>query len=123
MPRILIVDDNRHLLRAYRENLEREGHEVLTANAVDEARAMLASRKIDLVVMELRMGGYVEFEFLSDLAARRLPVIVNTAFEEFRWDFRTWYAEALVLKSSDHTALQNAVQNVCSKAHAVYERV
>lgn len=34
MPRILIVDDDRRLLRLYRESLEREGYEVVTAKTV-----------------------------------------------------------------------------------------
>lgn len=70
---------------------------------------------LNMVVMEIQPGECPGFAFLSEIAARRLPVIINTAFEEFRWDFRTWCAEALVLKSFDCHELKAAVRNVCRK--------
>lgn len=115
MSRILIVEDNRRLLRLYRESLEHEGHEVFTAKSVSEARALLMNESLNVVVMEIQWGECAGFVLLSEIAARRLPVIINTAFEELRWDFRTWCAEALVLKSSDCNELKTAVRNVCSK--------
>jgi DNA-binding NtrC family response regulator len=53
--RILVVDDNPGTLELIRRNLVSDGHEVRTAESVQEALAMLAESPVDLVVTDHRM--------------------------------------------------------------------
>ena len=43
---------------------------------------------------------------------RNVPIIINTAYDEFRGDFHLWGADAFVLKSADLSELKNALDRV-----------
>lgn len=76
--RVLVVDDEPHILHYMRATLEAWGHEVATATDGDEGLARAAAEPFDLVISDLRMprlGGREFYEELSrrdPSAARRL---------------------------------------------------
>ena len=43
---------------------------------------------------------------------RQVPVILNTAFPQYRENFMTWGAEAYLLKSSDLTELKQKIREI-----------
>src|ERR1041384_6571666 len=51
--RILVVDDHEEVLELVGRALERDQHEVLSAATAEQARALLASKQPDLVVLDL----------------------------------------------------------------------
>ncbi len=55
-PTILIVDDEKHTREGLRSSLEDE-FDVYVASGVDEARQILQSDQVDLMVTDLRLGG------------------------------------------------------------------
>jgi DNA-binding NtrC family response regulator len=82
MGKILIVDDEPHMRRILATNLKREGHEVIEAASVSEARRALAEFRFDAVVTDQKMG---DGEGLDVLAAAHesdcaLSVVFLTAF-------------------------------------------
>ncbi|NUO83693.1 response regulator [candidate division KSB1 bacterium] len=111
MARVLIVDDEAHLRLLYRLELELDGYEILEVGTGNEALNLLEQEKIDAVVMDLRLPDMPWHLLMDELLARRqhVPIIINTAYEQWRHDFRTWGAEAYVLKSSDLSELKQAV--------------
>jgi DNA-binding response OmpR family regulator len=84
MARILVVDDEAHILDVVRAYLVREGHTVSTATdgnrALDEAR----SGSPDLIVLDVMLPGRSGFDVLRDLRATgfRGAVIMLTARDD-----------------------------------------
>lgn len=82
--RILIVDDDRHLLETIKEVLLAEGYRVHTAP--DGARALqkLRSTAFDMVVTDLNMPGMNGRELVNKISVEHkgvTPVLMSTAVE------------------------------------------
>jgi DNA-binding NtrC family response regulator len=56
-PKILLVDDEKRLLKTFAKLLKREGYEVHSAPESQEALAVLEANKIDVVVLDIKMPG------------------------------------------------------------------
>lgn len=80
MKKILIVEDDRFLLNAYKYKLERSGFEVITALDGEEALKVLKNDLPDLIILDLIMPNKDGFEVLEeikkDLNLKKIPVIV-----------------------------------------------
>ena len=55
MPRILVVDDEPHMRRILAANLQQDGHTVLEAGGVEDARKKIASCEYDAVITDQKM--------------------------------------------------------------------
>lgn len=79
---VLVIDDDQAMRELLCEDLERRGHQVLTADKISVARELLASHDVDLILTDLNMPGMNGIEFCRELHARRpdLPVLIITAF-------------------------------------------
>jgi len=80
MSRILVVDDERNVLSAFREILRPEGHEVVTAPRAQEALDRLEAEQFELVILDIHMPGMNGLDALERIkqGQPRLPVIVMT---------------------------------------------
>ncbi len=80
--RVLIVDDDLETRELLADTLMNDGHTPLTARYAAEALRILASSRVDAVVLDLLLPGRTGFEVLSDIRAdsrlARLPVLVLT---------------------------------------------
>jgi DNA-binding NtrC family response regulator len=108
MARVLLVEDEANLRLLYRDELEIEGYEVSDVGTGADALKVLEYEKIDAVVLDLRLPDCYGLQLLDDMLSRQrnLPVIINTAYDQFRYDFHSWGAEAFVVKSSDLSELK-----------------
>ncbi len=81
--RVLVVDDERHIVRLVQVNLERQGYEVLTAYDGVECLEKAKSERPDLIVLDVmmpRMDGFEALQRLkSDPETSHIPVIMLTA--------------------------------------------
>jgi CheY-like chemotaxis protein len=118
MPKILIVDDEEGLRELYRMELTAEGYEVLLAANGREAMELLQAQAPDVVIMDIRMPEMDGIEALGKVVARHrhIPIIINTAYARYQDDFRSWAADAYVVKSSDLSGLKRALLEVLKKA-------
>lgn len=84
--RLLVVDDDRGLLRAVAETLRAEGYEVTTARRGAEALMRIAESLPDLIVSDIRMPGMDGYELVRNLRAsartRLTPIVFLTAKDE-----------------------------------------
>jgi DNA-binding NtrC family response regulator len=83
-PRILIVDDDRVILRGLAETLERSGCETVTATSGDEAMQAYAQEVFDLVLLDVRLPDRDGLEVLGwvlDQDSDQL-VIMMTAYAD-----------------------------------------
>jgi two-component system nitrogen regulation response regulator NtrX len=78
---ILIVDDEKHLLSSLRTALELEGFWVLTASSGEEALKLLESESVDLVLLDIVMGGMDGIEVLRRVKSldASVPVVMMSA--------------------------------------------
>lgn len=85
---ILVVDDNEENREILVHRLQRTGYQVDTASEGREALAMLRSRLVDLVLLDINMpimdGIQVLKEIRKDEILSRIPVIMLTAIEDMK---------------------------------------
>ncbi len=114
MKRILVVDDEENIRLLYKEELADEGYEVSVASSAQEALAKIEAERPDLLTLDIRMPGVDGIEFLRLLRERDrdLPVIIVTAYGEYKQDFSVWASDAYVVKSADLDELKAMVRKV-----------
>jgi DNA-binding response OmpR family regulator len=67
--RVLVADDEPHLLRLVKFRLEREGYDVLIATDGDEALGLARRERPDLCVLDVMMPKRSGFDVLRELRA------------------------------------------------------
>jgi two-component system alkaline phosphatase synthesis response regulator PhoP len=81
--KILVCDDERHIVRLIQVNLERQGYQVVTAFDGKEGLEKIRAEKPNLVVLDVMMPYMDGFEVLKTLRREQetesLPVIMLTA--------------------------------------------
>jgi NtrC-family two-component system response regulator AlgB len=79
---ILVIDDETGLRRTLRTTLESMGHSVVEAGTGERALAVLRSQRIDLALLDLRLGREAGLDLLPELLreAPDLSVVVMTAY-------------------------------------------
>jgi len=79
--KVLLVEDEEHLARLLRLNLEREGYEVTSTASGSRALELQASERFDLIILDLMIEGVDGFEVVRQVRQRdaRLPVLILTA--------------------------------------------
>jgi CheY-like chemotaxis protein len=114
MKRILVVDDEEGIRLLYKEELEEEGYEVDLAAAGTEAIEKLKRAKPDLVILDLKMPGMGGLEVLERIREqdKELPVVISTAYGDYRRDLASWASDAYVVKSSDLTELKRVIRGL-----------
>lgn len=92
--KILAVDDEKHIVRLLKTNLERVGYEVVTANDGREALQKVVEEHPDLLVLDVMMPYMDGFEVLQNLrrnpSTRDIPVIMLTAKAQDADVFKGW---------------------------------
>ena len=118
MKRILVVDDERNLLKLYEKELREEGYEVLTASSGREALECLDGTAFDLVILDIRMPEMDGMETLRRImeSPASPPLILNTAYSMYKDDFLTWAADAYVVKSSDLSELKTKTSEILKRS-------
>ena len=111
MARVLIIEDEPNLRLLYRSELGTEGYEIVEAECGTEALEVLEHEKIDAVVLDLKLPDCHGLDLLDEVLSRQrnVPIIINTAYHQFRNDFHSWGAEEFVVKSSDLSELKTAL--------------
>lgn len=84
--KILVVDDDEHILRSLAQYLELEDFDVTTASSGVEALERFAESRPDLMVLDVMMPGMDGFEVLQkirqDTETSALPVLMLTARDQ-----------------------------------------
>jgi two-component system, OmpR family, copper resistance phosphate regulon response regulator CusR len=81
MPRVLVIEDERKVLRSLERGLQAEGYDVVTAANGDEGFGQATSQPFDCLVLDLMLPGRDGLQILADLRKRSktVPVIILTA--------------------------------------------
>lgn len=111
-PRILVVDDEKHIRMLYREELEAEGYKVATSDGTEDILDALDRDKPDVVVLDIKLGPNISgLDLLQQLRAKEqsLPVILCTAYDSFQHDLKSIAADYYVVKTVDLTELKSKI--------------
>lgn len=80
--KILIIEDDKFLLRLYSDKFKKEGFEVLESLNGEEGLNKILTEKPDIVMLDLLLPGKNGFEILSDMKLNPevddIPVIIVT---------------------------------------------
>lgn len=112
MKKILLVDDEEGIRLVYEEEFKDEGYGVIVARNGSEALEFFASDTPDLVILDIQMPGMNGIEVLRQMKTINpsVPVILCSAFPEFKQDLGAWASEEYVVKSSDLTRLKDVIR-------------
>ena len=79
MAKIVIVEDDDATRAGYRELLNLAGHDVIATSTYQEGRHAVQVESPDLVIADLRLGGFNGLQLLL-LSPRPIPTIIITGF-------------------------------------------
>lgn len=117
-PRILVVDDEKHIRMLYQEELESEGYEVATSDGEEAIENVLARENPAVIILDIRLGpGRSGLDLLQTIRSRdaRLPVILSTAYDSFQHDLKSIAADFYVVKSVDLSELKDSVRQALAR--------
>jgi DNA-binding response OmpR family regulator len=79
--RVLVVEDERKVLRSLERGLRAEGYEVATAPTGEAGYELALTREFDCMILDLMLPGRGGLEVLGDLrrAGKKLPVLILTS--------------------------------------------
>jgi DNA-binding response OmpR family regulator len=114
MKKILVVDDEESIRELYRAELADEGYESISPPTGGRRFAPLDAFRPDLVTLDIKMPGIDGIEVLRRIREKNatIPVILVSAFGEFKQDFNTWASDAYIVKSHDPTELKETVRKL-----------
>ena len=112
MARILLVDDEEHILRYYTEELSEEGHKVWTVATGHKLLKRIDRVQPEVVVLDIKLVEYDGLDLLKEIryCYHDLPVILCTAYDTYKEDPKSIAADYYVVKSFDLTELKMAIQ-------------
>ena len=116
---ILVVDDEENIRWLYKEELEEEGYIIKAAASGEEALQMVPENKPDLVVMDIKMPGISGVDTLIKIKEidKNIPVILCSAYSDYKQDFSTWASDAYVVKAASLDELKKAIREVLKKRY------
>jgi DNA-binding response OmpR family regulator len=114
--KILVVDDEKNILKLYEEELGEEGYTVVTANSGKEALEVFDRENPDIVTLDILMPDMDGIQVLRQIKEKKpqTPVIMLTAYD-YRDDFSVWVSDGYVVKSSDLSNLKAAIRQIIEK--------
>jgi two-component system alkaline phosphatase synthesis response regulator PhoP/two-component system response regulator VicR len=120
--KVLVCDDERHIVRLIQVNLERQGFQVVTAFDGKEGLEKIRSEKPNLVVLDVMMPYMDGFEVLKALRREKdteaLPVIMLTAKAQDKDVFEGYHygADMYLTKPFNPMELVSFVKRIASGA-------
>ena len=114
--KILVVDDERKVLRIYQGILEDSGYEVVTAKFGKEAVELFLKENFDLVTLDIMLSDISGLVVLKEMKEKKphIPVIILSAYD-YRDDFSDWVSDAYVMKRDDGKVLLDVIEKLLEK--------
>jgi CheY-like chemotaxis protein len=117
MTTILVVEDDKNQRLLYEQELTLEGYEVVTASDGKEALEKAQEQLPNIIIMDINIPKMDGIETMGKILSRNkeIPIIINTAYSNYKDNFMSWAADAYIVKSSDLSELKNTVKEVLAK--------
>jgi DNA-binding response OmpR family regulator len=118
-PKILVVDDEKHIRMLYREELEADDYIVATSDGEEDILDVIARENPTIVILDIKLGvNRSGLDLLQEIRTKdqQIPVILSTAYDSFQHDLKSIAADYYVVKSVDLTELKDKVRMALNKA-------
>ena len=114
MSRILVVEDEENIRLLYKEELQDLGYEVIQASDGREAIEKFDLHRPDLIILDIQLPELDGIETMKVIRekSKDVPIILCTAYGEYKHDLQTWASEAYIIKSADLKELLSAVNRI-----------
>jgi DNA-binding response OmpR family regulator len=114
---ILIVDDDEYFVKLLADELGDEGYTTKHASNGVEAILVLKHLKPSLIILDIVMPVMDGMEVLGPIVRRYedVPVILHSSYDDFKKDFKSWSADAYLVKSPDFRELKGVIRSLLSK--------
>ncbi len=111
---ILLVEDDKNQRLLYEQELSNDGYEVVTASDGKEALVKVQEQLPDIVIMDINMPKMDGIEAMGHILGKNkdIPVIINTAYSNYKDSFMSWAADAYIVKSSDLSELKSKIKEI-----------
>jgi DNA-binding response OmpR family regulator len=121
MDKILIVEDDKSILMALRDDLEFEGYRVSTASDGKTGLRMALDKEFQLIVLDILLPGLNGFEVCKKLreAGRETPILMLTAAKTDEMDKVT----GLELGADDYVTKPVGSRELVARVKAILRRV
>ena len=115
--RVLVVDDEENIRLLFKEELEEEGYEVDTASNGLEALDKVKASSFDVIVLDIKMPVMDGIQALNAIKNmnKDQPVILCSAYGEFKQDLSSWVSDGYVVKSADTRELKETIRGILSR--------
>lgn len=102
MNKILILDDEESIRILYADELAEEGYEVITSGDGSRIPELIEKERPDLIILDIKLGEYNGLDLLQIIRNTyyNLPVILCTAYPNFKYYLKSMAADYYVVKSS-----------------------
>jgi len=117
MTTILLVEDDKNQCLLYEQELSLEGYKVLTATDGKDALEIVRIQAPDIIVMDINMPKMDGIEAMGRILSdnKKIPIIINTAYSNYKNNFMSWAADAYIVKSSDLSELKSKIKEILTK--------
>jgi len=114
MKTILVANDEQSTRFSYKEKLEEDGYQVSVATNGEEALKTLDKQNPDLIILDIKMPGMNGSEVMSKINDEKgyIPIILCSAFGQYKQGFRIWASDAYVVKSADLRELRLTIKEI-----------
>jgi len=118
MHKLLFVDDEESIRLLYKEEFQERGYEVILAGSGEEALVKFSESNPDLLVIDIKMPGMDGIELLKRIRnlSRDVPIILCTAYGEYKHNLETWASDDYVVKSAN-------IEGLCEKIEKLLRNV
>ena len=120
MKTIHVVNDEQNTSFLYKEELEEDSYQVLVAATGEEALKMLDKQIPDLIILDIKMPGMDGIEVMRKIKDEKgdIPIILCSAYGQYKQDFRVWASDAYVVKSADLRELKLTIKEIFNQQKA-----
>lgn len=115
--KVLVVDDEENIRLLFKEELEEEGYEVDTASNGLEALEKVKAAPFDIVILDIKMPVMDGIQALNAIKNmnKDQPVILCSAYGEFKQDLSSWVSDGYVVKSADTRELKETIKEILGR--------
>ena len=117
--RVLVIDDNKNLIKGLGDFLDFKGFEVATAESGEEGLAKMGGFNPDIILLDIAMPGMGGVGFLKRVTMPdgklQYPVLVFTARSTTKEFFESIAVDGFIAKPYDKNELVNRMQEILSR--------
>jgi DNA-binding response OmpR family regulator len=114
MATILLIEDDKNQRFLYEQELRLEGYEIVTAADGKEALRKVEEKSPDLIITDIIMPKMDGLEAMGKILSKHkgIPIIIHTAYSNYKSTFMSWAADAYIVKTSDLTELKDKIKEL-----------